>query len=326
MKTTAISPANIAFIKFWGKKDPELNLPFNNSISMNLDGCLTTTTVEFSPRFSTDEVFIDGRKVRGEKKERVIKILNIVRKKSSLFWNSKVFSKNSFPSSSGIASSASAFSALALAASKSAGLNLTQKEISILARLGSGSASRSIIDGFAEWLKGRSSNSSYAIQIAPPTYWDIRDIVAVVENKAKRVSSTQGHQLAQTSPFFKTRLRLLPERIKLFKEAFFKKDFEKFGEILEQEAVELHTIAMTSRPCIFYLNSGSLVVIERVRRWRKEGILCYFTLDAGANVHVICLAKDAKKINARLKRIPEVLFTIANKPSAGTRLSNKHLF
>jgi len=325
-KATAKSPANIAFIKFWGKKNTKLNIPFNDSISMNLTNCVTTTTVEFNPRFRSDRVFLDRKEVKDEKKMRVLKIIDLVREKSNVVWGVKVVSKNNFPSDAGIASSASAFSALALAASVASGLNLSKKELSILARLGSGSASRSIVDGFAQWKKGTNNDTSYAVQIAPVIYWDLIDIVVVVESGKKKNSSTEGHSLAPTSPFYKTRQKLLPKRLKEIKSALLKKNFKKFGELLEEEAIELHMIAMTSKPPIFYWNKGTVEVINKLHEWREKGLLAYFTMDAGANVHVFCLAKDTKKINSRLKKIPEVLFTIINESSEGSQLFNKHLF
>src|SRR3989344_3613842 len=182
MKATAISPANIALIKYWGKKDPVLNLPFNNSISMNIDGCVTTTTVEFNNRFKKDKIFVlgvDSLKLDKDKTNRGYKIIDLVRKKAGITMCAKVVSKNNFPANSGIASSASAYSALALAVSSAAELKLSQRELSILARFGSGSASRSVIDGFAEWKKGTGNSSSYAVQIAKPDYWNLRDIVVV---------------------------------------------------------------------------------------------------------------------------------------------------
>lgn len=324
-KTTAKAPANIAFIKYWGKKDPQINLPFNNSISMNLSYCFTVTTVEFSSRFKGDGVFIDDKEVWAGEKDRVVNLLNIVRKKASTDQRARVVSKNNFPADAGIASSASAFSALALAASKAAGLNLSLKDLSILARLGSGSACRSVVDGFAEWRKGKDSQTSFAVQLAPCKHWALRDIVAVVAKEKKKASSTEGHAAALASPHYKMRLAELKSRIKELREALLKRQFEKFGQLLEEEAISLHMIAMTSKPPIFYWNKGTIEIINKLYEWRPEGLLAYFTIDAGPNVHVICQAKDEKEINRRLKKLPEVLFTIANQPAKGARLINEHL-
>ncbi|KKQ26308.1 MAG: Diphosphomevalonate decarboxylase [Candidatus Woesebacteria bacterium GW2011_GWA1_37_8] len=324
-KATAVSPANIAFIKYWGKKNSKLNIPFNDSVSMNLDKCLTTTTVEFNPRFRSDKVIVDGKELAEDKKLRVLNIIDLIREKSGVSYGVKVVSKNNFPSDSGIASSASAFSALALAGSVASDLTLSEKELSILARIGSGSASRSIVDGFAWWKKGANNATSFAAQIAPESYWDLRDIVVVVE-KMKKKSSTEGHGVALTSPFFKTRQKNLQRRTLGVIGAIKKKNFLKLGELIEQEAIELHVMAMTSNPPIFYWNKGTVEIMNKIRKWREVGLTGFFTMDAGANVHVICLAKDVSKLNSRFKRLPEVLFTISNKPCRGTQLTNKHLF
>lgn len=325
-KNTAKSPANIAFIKYWGKKNPRLNIPFNDSLSMNLSGCITTTTVEFNPRFRSDKVYLNGKEIKDEKKFRVLRIVDLVREKSEIPWGVKVVSKNNFPSDAGIASSASGFSALALAASKASGLDFSQQELSILARLGSGSAARSIIDGFTKWNKGKDNKSSYAQQIAAVNHWDLRDLVAVVETEAKKKSSSEGHALVLTSPFFRMRQKNLIKRIREITKALKEKNFKKFGELLEEEAIELHVIAMTSKPAIFYWNKGTLEVIDKINTMREIGIQVYYTMDAGPNVHIICRSKDAKKVASRIKRLTEVKFVIINKPAIGARLVNKHLF
>lgn len=317
---TVRSPANIAFIKFWGKKDPKLNIPFNDSISMNLSGCTTETTVKFDGSLKEDIISVDGNEVAGLGKDRVILILDEVRKAAKVKLNARVTSKNSFPSDAGIASSASGFSALTLAASKAAGLSLDQKQLSVLARRGSGSACRSIPDGFTYWKKGRDNDSSYAFSIAPPEFWDIRDLVVVVSKEKKKAGSTEGHSVATTSPYFEYRLKKLPERIKVLKGAILKKDFDTFGKTLEEEAVDLHVMAMTSRPPIFYWNAGTMDVMHKVMELRVRGIKCFFTIDAGPNVHVICLGKDENRIKKELGRIKEVLFIIPNKAARGARI------
>lgn len=320
MKKTAVSPANIAFVKFWGKKNPKLNIPFNDSLSMNLSGCLTTTTVEFGEKFKKDRITINREKIQGKGYERVVMILSLVRKMAKIKLFASVSSKNSFPSDAGIASSASGFSALALAASSAAGLSLSQKELSILARLGSGSASRSIPDGFTYWKRGTDNDSSYSVQTAPLGFWDIRDLVVVVSREKKKSGSTEGHTIATTSPYFKLRLKKLPSRIRTIKKALLKKNFETFGRVLEEEAIDLHVMAMTSRPSIFYWNGGTMNTMHVIMEMRGKGLSCYFTMDAGPNVHVICQGKDEDKIRKILEKIPTTLSVISNKPAQGARI------
>lgn len=320
MKKTAISPANIAFIKYWGKKDPELNIPFNDSVSMNLSNCFTTTTVEFGKEFKNDQVVVDGKKVKGLGRDRVILILDKVRKMSGVKFFAKVNSKNNFPSDAGIASSASGFSALALASSAACGLNFDKKELSVLARLGSGSACRSIPDGFTYWKKGDDNKSSYAVQIATPDFWNIRDIVTVVSKEKKKSGSTEGHLAASSSRYFNDRLDKLPKRTKIIKNAILQKNFDVFGQALEEEAVDLHIMAMTSKPAIFYWNAGTMEVIHTVIAMREKGIKCFFTMDAGPNVHVICQGKDESKVKKILENLTSTLFVISNKPAKGARI------
>jgi len=332
LKATAVSPANIAFIKYWGQKDSKLILPCNNSISMNIDNCLTTTTVEFSPKYKRDIVKIKffGEKEKERKGRRTNQLLTQVdrfRKMAEIDWKVKILSRNSFPSDAGIADSASAFSALTFALTKALGLEFNKKELSIQTRLaGSGSACRSIIDGFAEWKKGNSSHSSYAVQIADEDHWSLADIVVVVNQQLKEVSSWRGHQLAETSFYFKARLKELPERVKKTRQAIKTKNFELLGQMIEQDAVSMHFITMTSKPPVFYWNGTTLDIIQALRRWRKNGLLGYFTIDAGPNVHVICQQKDIKTLERKLKRISGVKFTIINKPCRGARIVRKHLF
>lgn len=319
-KVTVKSPANIAFIKFWGKKDSKLNLPFNNSISMNLSDCYTITSVEFEQNLKKDKIFVGKQNLKGDKRDRVVRILDLVRKMAHKNVYARVNSKNNFPSEAGIASSASAFSALALAASRSIGLNLPERELSVLARLGSGSASRSINDGFSEWRVGKSSDTSYSFSIANPNFWDLRDLVVITTKAAKKASSTEGHFLATTSPFFKTRQNILKKRTFQLRSALLKKQFKKFGELLEEEAIELHIIAMTSKPAIYYWNQGTVEVMATVRGLRDKGILCYYTVDAGPNVHIICLGNNENKIKQVLSRLSGVIKIISNKACKGARI------
>lgn len=325
MKATSVSPANIAFIKFWGKKNHELNLPFNDTFSMNLSNCLTTTTVEFG-QDKGDLIIVRGKEISGDKKNRVIRILDLVRKKAGVNLKAKVVSENNFPEGAGIASSASGFSALALASSKAAGLNLSKRQLSILARRGSGSACRSIVSGFSEWRKGNSDTTSFAAELAPPDFWDLVDVVAITSKGEKKVGSTEGHELATTSPYFKTRLKRLPKKIRKIKEAFFARDFATFGKIAEEEAVDLHMMAMTSSPPVYYWDSGTMEIIHAVQEWRDNGLPVFFTIDAGPNVHLICQGKNMNKIDLEVRKLKNVLFTIKNKPCVGARVIEKHLF
>lgn len=316
MKATAKAPSNIAFIKYWGKENERLRIPSNSSISMNLSDLYTVTTVEFDPKLKADKININGSK-------RVSDHLSLVRKLAKLKLYATVKTENNFPSGAGIASSASGFAALSLAATRAAGLELTERGLSILARLGSGSACRSIPDGFVEWHKGSRSDNSYAYSLYPDDYWDIADVVAIVTNKHKQVTSSDGHSLAKSSPFFKKRQKILGQKNKDLKMALKKRDFTHFGEIIESEALEMHAIALTSKPPVLYWNGATVELMGEVLDWRNGGLEAYFTIDAGANLHVICQGKDANLINNKLRRNKNMLKVIVNKPAEGARIIEK---
>lgn len=325
MKATAIAPSNIAFIKYWGVKDETLRLPANGSLSMNLSNLLTTTTVEFNTSFEQDVVVINGEQDNDET-SRVIKHLDRIRKLAQISDKAKVVSTNNFPTGTGLSSSASGFAALTVAAAKAAGLSLSEKELSILARQGSGSACRSIPDGFTEWLDGDTSETSYAVSLYPPDYWDIADVVAVVSKQKKEVSSTEGHKLAATSPFFEKRLALTKEKLQLMKQYLQEKNFTKFGELTEAEALELHAIYMTSHPSLMYLLPGTLQMMHEVKHWRNEGLEVYFTLNTGQDIHLICQKKDVETVTKKLAEIDIVQNTIVNYPTKGAYTTELHLF
>jgi diphosphomevalonate decarboxylase len=320
MRATAIAPANIALIKYWGKKDSRLRLPANDSISINLSGVSTVTAVEFVDTLEEDRFSIDQRVVTGVEKRRVVAHLDRIRQMAGVHLRAKVKSKNNFPKGTGLASSASGFAALSLAASCSAGLALSEKDLSILARLGSGSACRSIPSGFVEWKAGNSDLSSYAHSLFPADYWDIRDVIAIVGSDVKKVSSTEGHAAAEGSRFYKERLREMPQRIRQLKEAMRNKDFSEFGEIVEAEAINMHAVMMTSKPALIYWMPTTLRVMHQIIDWRSKGLESYFTIDAGPNVHVLCLEKDELKLERQLSMVEGVQKVIVNQPTNGATL------
>ena len=324
-KITVVAPSNVAFIKYWGRKDEVLRLPANGSISMNLSSLLTTTTVEFSNKYKKDLIIFNGQ-IEKNKDNRVVEHLDRIRKIAGVKTFAKVVTENNFPTSTGLSSSASGFAALTLAGVKALDLKLSEKERSILARTGSGSACRSIPDGFVEWLDGDINETSYAVSIFDENYWDIADIVAVVSVNKKDLATSEGHKLANTSPFFKTRLSLINNKIKALKEAIKNKNFTQFGEIIEAEALEFHAILLTSNPSLIYWYPETLNVIKSVKKWREKGLEVYFTINTGQDVHIICQKKDVKKVNQLLKGIKEVKKTIINFPSKGAQVIAEHLF
>lgn len=325
MKSTAIAPANIAFIKYWGRKNEILRLPANGSISMNLSNLLTRTTVEFSSDFSEDTIIINGEEQVYEK-NRAIKHLDRIRKLAHIETKAKVISENNFPTGTGLSSSSSGFAALTVAATSAAELLLSKKDLSILARQGSGSSCRSIPDGYVEWLDGNTSGTSYAVSLYPHDYWDIVDIVALVSKNQKDVSSTEGHKLANSSKFFSTRTAGMKDKIKQIKIYLREKNFQAFGEVVEAEALELHAIYLTSQPSLIYLLPGTLQIMHLVKKWRHDGLLVYFTLNTGQDIHLLCEQKNAQRVAELVGAVEAVQKTIINTTSDGTRIVSNHLF
>jgi len=323
------SPANIAFIKYWGQKDKKLFLPYNDSFSMNLSSCFTILEIERLDDPKIQKLYIkdyEEKEFKEEVKEAFEKVINFYYRAKKFLKAKKdygfvIYSQNSFPKKAGIASSASFFSALALGFCWLFEKKLDQKHLSILARLsGSGSSCRSIPDGFCWWYKGRKSLESFAVSIAPPSFWDLVDMVLILNKKEKKVSSFEGHSKAETSGLFKYRILSLEERLKAIKEAFFKRDFTRFGLILEEEAISMHSVMMTQNPPLFYWSGKTIEVIKKIINLRRAGLEGYFTIDAGENIHLICQKKDEEKFLNFFKEQKEVLKIIINYPTIGARL------
>jgi diphosphomevalonate decarboxylase len=310
MKTsTAQAHPNIAFIKYWGNRDNELRVPVNGSISMNLDGLFTKTSVAFyssKEPVKQDVLKINGTEVRGKGLERVSYILNLVREMANMEEKAEVTSENNFPAGAGIASSAAAFAALALAASTAAGLDLSERELSKLARRGSGSACRSIPAGFVEWQMANSEADSFAVSIAPADHWNLVDCIAVVSAAHKKTGSTEGHALAGTSPLQQARVEDADRRLKICRDAIMKKDFEAFANIIEQDSDIMHAVMMTSNPPLMYWQAATVGIFHEVRAWRASGLPVGYTVDAGANVHVLCLGEKSAEVEKRLRELPGV--------------------
>ena len=306
MEAKARANSNIAFIKYWGNADEILKLPANPSISMNLDGILTETVVRWDDTLSSDVLMINDEPAPSQALERVSAHLDLIRQMAGMDTFASVISANNFPMGAGIASSASSFAALTLAASAAAGLTLSEKELTTLARRGSGSASRSIPTGFVEWYASSNSDASFAESIAPPEHWDLVDVIAIVDAGHKAVGSRAGHRSAWTSDLQKARVAGAVDRLVICRKAIEARDFAALADVVEHDSNLMHAVMMTSRPPLFYWAPTTLTVMQQVRQWRADGINVCYTLDAGPNVHCICLKDDADTVLNGLKGIEGV--------------------
>lgn len=287
---------------------------------MNLEGLYTRTIVSFQPSLPFDELIINGHEVGGAARDRISYILDIIRGMANIHERAEVMSENNFPSGTGIASSASAFAALALAGSKAAGLSLSERELSRLARRGSGSAARSIPGGFVEWQAGTSDEDSFAFSIAESGHWDLVDCVAIVSATHKKTGSTQGHAIAGTSLLQAARVADAPRRLEMCRNAILARDFHALAAIVELDSDMMHAVMMTSTPALHYWKPASLEVMNCVRQWRAEGISVCYTVDAGPNVHVICLETDAQLIEKRLREIQGVDNVLVARPGGPAKI------
>lgn len=319
-KFSAIAHPNIAFIKYWGNRDDALRLPLNGSISMNLSGMQSRTSVQFDEALEHDTFELNSEFQSSASLQRVSQFLDYVRRLAGSTSYARVSSTNNFPTGAGIASSASAFAALALAASKAAGLDLDQKDLSRLARLGSGSACRSVPDGFVEWLPGKDDASSYAVSIAPKDHWDLVDAVAVVSQEHKPIGSTSGHKLAHTSPLNAQRVLDAPERLKNCRDALLERDFAGFADVVELDSNYMHAVMRTSNPPLVYWEPATEVLLWQVWQWRKQGHAVCATVDAGPNVHVLALANERDWLQKALLELPGVKNVLIGEPADGARL------
>lgn len=333
MKASAIANANIALIKYWGKRDEELMLPQNSSISMTTDGIFTHTTVEFDEKYKED-IFIlnekEFKKGTEEYDEYIEKFLNIVREIAKIKLRAKIVSINNFPTGAGVASSAAGFAALATATNKALNLGFSQRELSMLARRGSGSATRSIFGGFVEWQKGEKEDGSdsYTQQIVPPNYWsEFKMIICLTSKKEKKLKSRAGMaQTVKTSSYYKAWLKTVDKDLTKLKEGILKRNFTLVGKTAEENCLKMHALMITTKPPIIYWNPVTIEIIHSVMELREQGLECYFTIDAGPQVKILSLRENVNKIQEKIKKVKGVEDIIVTGPGKGAKVTNKHLF
>jgi len=283
-----------------------LNIPAVDSISITLKKLKTKTSITESEQLKNDTFLLDKKPANEKQTKRVSEFLQLIRHKQDFNTPFKIVSENNFPTAAGLASSASGFAALALAASHAAGLDLTSFELSELARQGSGSAARSIFGGFVHMHRGaeKSGMDAVAEQLFDENYWDLRLLILVTSTQEKEIGSTEGMNLtAKTSPYYTRWVQSTVGDIGEMKNAIVKKDFEKVGELSEFSCLKMHALAMSANPGIIYWNEHTLKIINKIRALRKNGLGVFFTIDAGPQVKVLCLPSDVKKVQNEFANI-----------------------
>ncbi len=349
-KSTAIAHPNVALVKYWGKRNAELILPQNASISVTLDGAQTITTIELDMDLQQHEFYFrDGsepfyrRISEGKELERVIGQIELIMKIADVQGlKARVISRNDFPTGAGLASSASGAAALVVAACDALNnfssnkpelyapiFDGGEKELSILSRRGSGSSCRSIYSGFVEWLKGEKEDGSdsYAVQLADENYWpDFRVVTAIMTAEKKKLTSRAGmEQTVRTCPLYHCWLQSVEDDLSNVRNGIKQRDFDLVGRAAEHNALKMHSLMFTTKPAIIYWLPSTLQLINEIYGWREDGIKAYFTIDAGPQVKILCLQTDLNRLENRLKVLSGIERIIVNKPGQGAHPTDKHL-
>jgi diphosphomevalonate decarboxylase len=326
-KSTAIAYTNTALIKYWGKLNEELIIPMNNSISVTNDTLKTTTTIEFSDEYKSDLFLLNGQKATGNIKQKVINHLDYIRSLSSTKVKAKVMSENNFPTSAGLASSASGFAALTVAVCDALELGKNDQELSRISRRGSGSSCRSIFGGYVEWLKEDEQGDSSAIQLADEKWFEISNIVVVLNSEKRKINTRDAMKLSkETSPVYKTRVRNINQQLDIIRKSIKEKDFTLLGRTAEMDCLNMHFTAMTSNPSLVFWTPDTLALMKAVVEMREQDIEAYYTIDTGANIHVLTLPKNESKVMKRLEEIENIEQIFQTKPGPGAQAVAKHLF
>ncbi|WP_053037863.1 diphosphomevalonate decarboxylase [Staphylococcus haemolyticus] len=289
---------NIALIKYWGKADEALIIPMNNSLSVTLDRFYTETRVTFDETLTEDQLILNGEAVNAKESAKIQRYMEMIRKEAGISEHALIESENFVPTAAGLASSASAYAALAGACNEALQLGLSDKDLSRLARRGSGSASRSIYGGFAEWEKGNDDETSFAHRVEADGWEnELAMFFVVINNKSKKVSSRSGMSLTRdTSRFYQYWLDNVEPDLKETKEAIAQKDFKRMGEVIEANGLRMHATNLGAQPPFTYLVPESYDAMRIVHECREAGLPCYFTMDAGPNVKVLIEKKNQQAI------------------------------
>jgi len=309
MKATATAHANIALVKYWGKRDDALMLPQAASLSIALDRLLTTTTVDLGT--GEDSLELDGKLASARELLRARALLDA----AGIQVPARIVSRNDFPTGAGLASSASGFAALAVAACAAAGQKRSVEELSALARLGSGSASRSVPGGWAVW-----ENES-ARQVFPPEHWDLRFCVALCAIGPKLTGSRDGMRASRdTSPFHTAWIeqcrRDLPRALHLLAD----RNLRSLGTLAERNALLMHADALAADPPLLYWEPATVGCLQTLRDLRQEGVAAFGTIDAGPHVVAMCLPDSAKQVETRLRAVSGVRDVIVCAPAGGAQV------
>jgi diphosphomevalonate decarboxylase len=302
MGATARAQPNIALIKYWGKRDTERNLPAVGSISITLEDLFTETSVDLDAAADRDRLSVNGED-RADLLPRVSACLDTVLGADRQ--RARVSSRSNFPLAAGLASSASSFAALVVAASAASGSKRTTAELASLAGRASGSAARSLYGGFVEL---RNNAEGIVVEsILDKDAWPLRIVAAVTEPGAKPVGSGEAMEISRkTSPFYSRWVEEQPMDLATARDAIAVRDFGKLASVAEHNCLKMHSVMWASRPPVVYWNSATLDCLQTVRDMQSGGAAAFFTIDAGPQVKVICMPEDEARVIEALSQVAGV--------------------
>jgi len=319
MKGSAIAHPIQGLIKYHGLKDEKLRIPFHDSISVATSPTSSHTTIEFGS-FKRDSATIDRKAIQGRELERVVAVVDEVRRRSGVRKRFKMASENDFPSNVGLGASASGFAALAVAACQAVDMKLSLEQISAIARRGAGSATRSVTGAFSRWKAGFEDEDSYSYQIASE---DLQMGIVIALIPAFK-STENAHRAVLTSPFFHSRLAFVHGALAEMESAIRKRNIEKIGSLAERDSLILHGITMTSVDEMMLWRPETVKVILEVRKMRSEDLPAYFSIDTGATVYVNTRPKHVPEVEERIRSLG--VRTIQCGVGGSARVTDEHLF
>lgn len=322
-EAVAHANANVALVKYWGKRSEALNLPYTGSISITLDGLSTTARAKTRDDLRADRIAVNGRQMAGPVADRMVAYFDLLREIAGRRSRLEVDLETNFPVAAGLASSASTFASLALVGCAVLGMEASREQLSILARRGSGSASRSIHGGFVEWLAGElgDGSDSYAVQVAAAEHWQVGLAIAITDEGPKAVGSGAGmaHSVKQ-SPFFPAWLEGHEDDLETIRAGILERNLAVVGETMEHNCLKMHAVALAARPSLLYWKPATVAVMHRVRALRDDGLEAYFTIDAGPQVKVLCRIDDRAAVADALREVPGVHRVLLSQPGGSAEL------
>ena len=321
MTGIALAHPNIALVKYWGKREAGVNVPATGSLSITLKELSTRTRIEFDDALECDELLLDG-KPDPAALTRVSACLDTLRAMARDDRRARVDTRNEFPTAAGLASSASGFAALVLAASAALDLQLDRPMLSKIARRASGSAARSLYGGFVVLHAGRDGDDDPAAQVLlDANQWPLSVVIAVTASAPKETASRAGMESSRvTSPFYQAWLDGADHDLAIAQAAVLARDFAQLAEISEHNCLKMHAVMHSSRPPLIYWNGATVECMRRVRDLReREGVQVFFTVDAGPQVKAVCVPQDATRVAAALRDVNGVESVLTSGIGEGAR-------